>query len=47
MNTDKRFYGCWNRIPIVTFGKHTCQYTLTAAGKADPRCVGCKEKVDA
>ena len=37
-------YGCFNRLPIVTFGAKTCQYTLSALGKADKRCIGCKER---
>jgi hypothetical protein len=38
------YYGCHNRLPIVTFGAKTCQYTLSALGQADPRCIGCKER---
>ncbi len=37
-------YGCWNRKPIVTVCKPTCQYTYTALGQADARCRGCRER---
>ena len=37
-------YGCWNRLPIITFGKPTCQYTYSQLGQADQRCIGCKER---
>jgi hypothetical protein len=37
-------YGCWNRQPIVTVCKPTCQYTYTTLGQADERCYGCKER---
>lgn len=36
-------YGCFNRLPIVTFGATTCQYTKTVLGQADKKCEGCKE----
>jgi len=37
-------YGCHNRPPITTFGAPTCQYTNSALGQADARCIGCKER---
>ena len=42
LDSDKgNVYGCHNRGAFVGGAESECQYTLSALGKVDPRCIGC------